>query len=386
VEWQIFHIIDQDNFSASKTTLAGDALRRDLFQKVCDEVNAEYGTHYKFTWEYYYNACLYSPSRAIDAVALGNLTTCGPTSYMMQPFEPRMGMGGNPSMIRGRPHQVSANDPGACPVINDILNVMESKNIHLYTLTTGRAVNNQWILGQYNIYSKDPVYKWEDLEGLRVRTMTDPQQIKMGAALGFMSQGIEWTEVAVSLQTGMLDAAVFVPSRSLTEAVGCFDNLDYCLWFPNVRTSWMCGMIFPSDWWFALPEELRNGLDEAVLEEYENKWRTGTADDAEYLEHLRASGMKCTCLSPEEVDRWVAQLEPIWWDWAEGVEGGAEGVQSILDVYTPPPYIPDFVEGHEDWDFLKEAYDNGEWIPGIWKQFEGKITDEFLPAGYKSTD
>tara|TARA_R100001129_G_scaffold72316_7_gene49325 strand:+ start:26179 stop:27156 length:978 start_codon:yes stop_codon:yes gene_type:complete len=79
-----------------------------------------------------------------------------------------------------------------------------------------RLLNYNWFQGTREMFTKEPVTKPEDLQGVRVRTIDAPGWIATVNAMGATAVGLPWSEVYSALQLGAIDGA----EAQLTGAFG----------------------------------------------------------------------------------------------------------------------------------------------------------------------
>jgi len=262
---------------------------------------------------------------------------------MLMPMEPRLAVYGMAFLFVNGRHCQDFMDQS--PVVEDIQNgLMTKQNVILpYARSTFRtpSAHDGETPGSYAFYLESPVWKIEDLKGMRIRTMTDPGQIRMGIALDFNAQAIAFSEAGMALQTGMLDGVVTCPNyKAYMVPIGIVENLDYCMWWPPTMVG-SGGDIFNLDWWNQFPEEMQGELRQSLKELKANQIENITWISSHETGEIIKNEMDCTRLTPEEFKRWQeACREPIWDWWAADCEGGAEIIASA-EALTPPlePYL-----------------------------------------------
>ena len=329
---KVVKVVRQDNFGAVETTV----MQLDKWEEIWEKVANKYG--YTFEWTHYWNSALYSAEAACEAVGMGALTTVGPTHYMLMPMEPRLAVYGLAFLFINGPHVQAFMDQS--PVVQDIQQgLMNKQNVIMpFPHATFRMPDEARgeTPASYAFYLEKPVWEMEDLEGMRIRTMTDPGQIRMGLALGFNAQAIAFSEAGMALQTGMLDGLVTCPNyKAYMVPIGVLEHLDYCMWWPPTQVG-SSGNIFNYEWWSQFPEEMQEELRQGLVELFDYRLRNITYISSYETGEVIKNEMGCTRLTIEEFERWQeACREPIWNWWSKDVEGGAEIVASV-EAATPP--------------------------------------------------
>jgi len=155
--------------------------------------------------------------------------------------------------------------------------------------------------------SKHPIASVEDMDGLRIRTMTLPTHEAMISSLGGQPTPLPWAEVYTALQTGVADGQMNpVPIIAFAK----FDEVQKYLSITN-------HLITPYIW--TMNKEFLEGLSEE--DQYLIKWAADVATDAgrsmsrvieasdKGLPALAAK-MEVNVVTPEEQAKFAAAAQP----------------------------------------------------------------------------
>jgi len=173
--------------------------------------------------------------------------------------------------------------------------------------------------------SKRPIETVEDMEGLRIRTMTLPTHQAMVDALGAQPTPLPWAEVYTALQTGVADGQMNpIPIIAFAK----FDEVQQYLSITNhVITPYVWMM--NADFYESLSPEHRDIVDwaaEVAVEAGRGISRVIEASDRG-LPKL-AENMEVNAVSPEQMEKFAAAAQPAVRDLIEE-KYGADGVEML---------------------------------------------------------
>jgi tripartite ATP-independent transporter DctP family solute receptor len=145
-----------------------------------------------------------------------------------------------------------------------------------------------WENGERHITnSKRPIYKPEDLQGLKLRVPQGGWRVKMFQAYGANPSPLALSEVFVALQTGVMDAqenpfAQIYPSRFYE--VQKYLSLTGHVYTPAYVTAGAS--------WSKLPSDVQKIVEETAKEMQDVVLKMAEDLDGEYLAKLKAAGMQ----------------------------------------------------------------------------------------------
>jgi TRAP-type C4-dicarboxylate transport system substrate-binding protein len=181
------------------------------------------------------------------------------------------------------------------------------------------------------IHTKKPVYKLEDLKGMKIRAQGTV--VPIAQALGAAPVGTTMPETYDALRTGVVDGAM-----------APFEALEGWKWGEVVSSStedygaaYTAGMyvVMNKQKWNALPADIQGIIEQVSREWIEKQGKVWDEIDKSGLEFAKKRGNKIIALSKEEDARWVAAVRPVIDDYAKSVKAkglpGDEALKFCLD-------------------------------------------------------
>ena len=189
---------------------AGPALAADIVLKAGHSQNAgepmdlglqmmrdhlEQATGGKATIEIFPNMQLGGEVEMIKQVLTGSLDITSPSNAPLTNFVPELKLFDMPFLFRDEQHMINVLRG---PMLGEINNIVAQRGITLL------GVYN---VGVRHIMSKKPVENFDDLGGLKIRTMQSKYHMAAFNAFGANATPISYAELYSSLQTGVVDGA-----------------------------------------------------------------------------------------------------------------------------------------------------------------------------------
>lgn len=142
--------------------------------------------------------------------------------------------------------------------------------------------------GSRSFYTKKPVNKPEDLEGLKLRVMESQTAMDMVRNLGGSPTPISWGELYTSLQQGIVDGAENnLPSFYLSR------HYEVCKYFVmNEHTMLPDVLLISTSIWDGLDDQQRQWLDEAARESIPYERRAWEEAENHALEEIKKAGVE----------------------------------------------------------------------------------------------
>ena len=181
------------------------------------------------------------------------------------------------------------------------------------------------------VHTKKPVYKLEDLKGMKIRAQGTVVPIVV--ALGASPVGMTMPETYDALRTGVADGAM-----------APFEALEGFEWGEVVASStedygaaYTAGMfvIMNKQKWNALPPDVQAVMDQVSHEWIEKQGKVWDEIDKSGLEFVKKRGNKVIALSKDEDARWRAAVKPVIDDYVKSVKAkglpGDEALKFCLD-------------------------------------------------------
>jgi len=193
-------------------------------------------------------------------------------------------------------------------------NVMEMRKsgFHDFLIEAHKKVGLRYIgpgmWFTFNMWSKKPIKKIEDLKGMKMRSFFLYDQFQK--AMGITPVTIPMPEVYTALERGVVDGVCF-PLNGPRET-GWTKSLKYVIAHP-FYTGDIC-FHMNLDTWNKLPKDVQDKIEEVTAKKYE-PFMTGFAADVEKKEWemLKKAGVHKVTFSPEEAKRFVDTAYRVKW-------------------------------------------------------------------------
>jgi tripartite ATP-independent transporter DctP family solute receptor len=157
-----------------------------------------------------------------------------------------------------------------------------------------RILDMGWLFGQRHLTTAStPVYTPEDMKGLKIRVQPTTIYLEMIKAMGANPTPIDWKEVYLSLQTGVVDGQE--NPVGVIYSAKLYEVQDYLMLTGHITQNQV--VIINEPFFQSLAPEHQRVLREAIIEagDYQNALiEQGAAED---LEKLTAAGM--TVVEPD---------------------------------------------------------------------------------------
>jgi TRAP-type C4-dicarboxylate transport system substrate-binding protein len=181
------------------------------------------------------------------------------------------------------------------------------------------------------VHTKKPVYKLEDLKGMKIRAQGTV--VPIVAALGGSPVGMTMPETYDALRTGVADGAM-----------APFEALEGFKWGEVVSSStedygaaYTAGMfvIMNKQKWNTLPADIQAIVEQVSREWIEKQAKVWDEIDRSGVEFVKKRSNKIIALSKEEDARWRAAVRPVLDTYVKGVKAkglpGDEALKFCLD-------------------------------------------------------
>ncbi len=165
-----------------------------------------------------------------------------------------------------------------------------------------------WHNGMKQISANRPLLEPSDAEGLKFRVQPSDVLVAQMEALGANPQKMAFSEVYGALQTGVVDGQentwsniygkkFFEVQDGITESNhGIIDYL----------------VVTSTEWWEGLPGDVRDQLKTIVDEVTATRNSESTRVNEEAKQAIIEAGGKVRTLTPEQRQKWVATMKPVW--------------------------------------------------------------------------
>ena len=224
-----------------------------------------------------------SEKSMIEGLLLGTIDIVVTANGSATNFVPQLGILDLPFLFRNRDHMYSVMDG---EVGEQLMKSMEERGFHLLGF---------YDAGVRHIMTSDrPINAYEDLQGLKIRTMPVPAHIASFNAFGANAVAVDYGELYGGLQTGLIDGA---------EAA----NTNYDLKkFYEVAPHWAqigwiilaADAIMSEEKFRSLPEDIQEILTEAGRQSAILERQAYADSDNSLLTVLQAKGVQVTYPDP----------------------------------------------------------------------------------------
>lgn len=165
-----------------------------------------------------------------------------------------------------------------------------------------------WEYGFHNVTnSKRSVTKWEDIQGLKIRTQQIPVVIDAINALGANAVPMPFTELYTALESKAVDGqqnTLSTIEKGNFNEVQKFVSTTRHIYDPIV-------VLFSKKVWDRLSEDERKLIQNAVTELTPYQRQLNQQAEVKALEALKSKGMTATEFSPQERERMSEKLKPV---------------------------------------------------------------------------
>jgi tripartite ATP-independent transporter DctP family solute receptor len=247
----------------------------------------------------------------LQKVKLGTLEVSQP-STIMSTVVPEFGLFDMPYLVKDRAHMACISKEIVWPILAPKLEPLGYKLIGVWENGFRQITNNV-----------RPITTPADLEGIKLRTPRGVWRVKMFEAYGANPTPMAFSEVFVALQTGVIDGQenpyVNIWAAKFQEVQKFLSKTNH-VYTPSLPTA--SKRLFDS--W---PPEVQEAVMEAGAEVQPWTYETAAKLDADLEQKLVDAGMQFN-----EADReaFVAASQPIYEQFAEEVEGGAELIEKAM--------------------------------------------------------
>ena len=242
----------------------------------------ETATDGKATIEIFPNMQLGGEVEMIKQVLTGSLDITSPSNAPLTNFVPELKIFDMPFLFRDEDHMIAVLRG---PVLQEINAIVSKRGIRLL------GVYN---VGVRHIMSKAPVNSFDDLGGLKIRTMQSKYHMAAFNAFGANATPISYAELYSSLQTGVVDGAEAANTNYFEKKF-----YEVAPYWSQVGWTILTAPIIMSEKKFAsLPADVRSALLEGGHKAAVWEQDHYAAGDKERLEDLKKAGVTITALDP----------------------------------------------------------------------------------------
>lgn len=240
------------------------------------------------------NSTLGQERDLLEGMKLGTVDIANANAAMMTGFAPRWQVFSLPYIFQSEEHMYK--------VVNGPIGQELNKDLEKNGL---KVMVFHWS-GFRSITTKQkPITKPEDLNGLKIRSMTSKIMVDSINAMGAIATPMDQGAVYNALQSGVLDGwennPATVVAYKMNEVCPYFSNTNHFA-TPNL-------MLISLKTWEKLPENVRKLLMDVAMETQKDESDIFHKDDAANVEKLKAAGMK---FNDVDTKPFVERARPVW--------------------------------------------------------------------------
>ena len=275
---------------------------------------AEKATGGKVKVEIYPNSQLYKDKEELEALQLGSVQMLAPSLAKFGP------LGVKEFEVFDLPYIFS--DKAA---LRKITEGPVAAKLFAKLETRGAKGLAYWDNGFKIMTANKPIFKPEDMKGLKVRIQSSKVLEAQMRALGAVPQVMAFSEVYQALQSGVVDGTENTPSNIYTQKVHEVQKEGTLSYHGYIGYA----VVVNKKFWDALPADIRAALEKAMKEATVFNNEVAQKDNDAAISAMKASGrIKLHELTAQEKAAWVAKLRPVHEEMAARI-----GKDLIQEVY-----------------------------------------------------
>ena len=277
---------------------------------------AEKATGGKVKIEIYPNSQLYKDKEELEALQLGSVQMLAPSLAKFGP------LGVKEFEVFDLPYIFA--DKAALRKVTE--GAVAAK---LFAKLESRGVKGlaYWDNGFKIMTANKPIFKPEEMKGLKVRIQSSKVLEAQMRALGAVPQVMAFSEVYQALQSGVVDGSENTPSNVYTQKVHEVQKEGTLSYHGYLGYA----VVVNKKFWDALPADIRAALEKAMKEATAFNNEVAQKDNDAAIAAMKASGrIKLHELTPQEKAAWVAKLRPVHEEMAARI--GKDLIQEVYQV------------------------------------------------------
>lgn len=241
-----------------------------MAEKVAEQSNGQ------LTIEIYPSQQLGTERQCLELLQIGSLAMTKVSAAVMENFSPKIQVFSLPYIFRGRDHAYKVQDG---PIGKQLLE--DGEEYWLRGLTYFDA-------GYRSFYTKRPIEKPEDLDGLKIRVQESVTAMNLVRALGGAPTPISWGELYTALQQGVVDGAENNPPSFYLSR-----HYEVCKYYTlNEHTAVPDILVMSTIAWNSLSDQEKKWLEAAVKEATDYQRKLWQAAEQEALDAVQAAGVQ----------------------------------------------------------------------------------------------
>ncbi len=278
-----------------------------LMERVNEEMNG------KMCMEVFPNSTLYNDDQVLEAMLQGDVQMAAPSLSKFEQFTKVFRIFDLPFMFT----DIAAVDAFQN---SDTGQAMKESMTRRGLLGLGF-----WHNGMKQMSANRPLISPEDAKGLKFRVQPSDVIMAQMEALGASPQAMAFSEVYGALQTGVVDGQENTWSNIYGQKF--FEVQDGTTETNHGVLDYM--VVTSTDWWDALPEDVRTQLNTIVTEVTNERNAAVNEVDAQARQAILDAGGVIRELTPEQRQAWVDAMKPVWAQFEEDI--GADNIAAAQE-------------------------------------------------------
>lgn len=193
-------------------------------------------------------------------------------------------------------------------------------------ISKGIRILAYWDGGWRGPYARRPIKKFEDIAGLKFRTMESPMHISIYNALGARGVPMSSAEQYSALQQGVVDGGDSPPVWY--KQLKHYEVAKHLTLLPLFKLT--VELLISDRFYGSLSPELQRAIQEAADEatSYERKVQRDV--DSRIIDELKKEGVQVYTVSVEEREKFVKAMSTVWKEYEDRV--GQDKIQAVLQT------------------------------------------------------
>ena len=265
---------------------------RDYFKKYVEEKSKG-----QIIVELYPNGVLGGDRQVIEAVQLGTIHMTIPAAAVLSGFEPKFQVLDFPYLFKDKASAYRALDGDLGKKLNSLLLPLGMRNLVFAENGFRHTTNN-----------RAPIYKPEDMKGLKIRTMESPVHIASFKALGANPTPMNFGELYTALQQKTVDAMECPIPLIYTSKF--YEVQRYCSLTGHFYAA--TAVLINENYFQSLPKDLQKIIQDGANLFRKEQRKLSEKQDSEMLEALKKAGMKVNDITPEQKKLFINATQPVY--------------------------------------------------------------------------
>ncbi len=227
----------------------------------------------------YPNNQLGNEKEMIEGLLLGTMDITVPSNGVVTNFVSKLGILDLPFLFRDRQHMYGVMDGRVGDELNNALRAKGFRLLGFYEAGIRHIMS-----------TTRPINSFEDLQGMKIRTMGVPEHVASFNAFGANAVPLAYGELYGALQTGLVDGAEAANTNYSSKKF--YEVAPY--WAQVGWTALVADLIMSEKKFNALPKDVQKILLEAGLQSATHERKTYADSDNSLLSELKSQGVEVT--------------------------------------------------------------------------------------------